>query len=381
MREKRCITAGYFIDGNGAVMLRNVFLTVEEGFITSIGEGVDLKSDNGMSIDDYSQCIVLPALVDCSIYMFSSPSVDEKVRQSAEEATLPQKNSLMKRHIGYCHSYGVLGAVVNDATTELYNSLYAVEKKGLINIKTTNDFIRIRYPSTIDDRSVSPSELSFVNLCSSLQNRGRKKAVVVANGRKAVEEALIAGCDAIEQGYEMGEDNLNIMAQKNILWIPSLMHAKNALDGSGSDNNSFCRFSHRYQSSKNPVPGEKHYWEKILNEHMQLLKKARSLGVDTAVGTGAGSVGILHGESMVEEMKLYKKAGYSLEETFKCASKNGAKFFGMQELGALSVGAKATFLIARGAVQQLPRKLSYLEAVYINGKPSPYYCKNPVIKS
>jgi len=29
-------------------------------------------------------------------------------------------------------------------------------------------------------------------------------------------------------------------------------------------------------------------------------------------------------------------------------------------------------------VQQLPRKLSYLEGIYIDGMPSPAYRKNPV---
>jgi predicted amidohydrolase len=59
---------------------------------------------------------------------------------------------------------------------------------------------------------------------------------------------------------------------------------------------------------------------------------------------------------MVEEIKLF--AGYSLDETIRCASENGAGFFSMEELGTLTVWRKATFLIARGMVQQLPRKLS-----------------------
>jgi adenine deaminase len=81
---------------------------------------------------------------------------------------------------------------------------------------------------------------------------------------------------------------------------------------------------------------------------------------------------------MVEEMKLFIKAGYSLEETIRCASENGARFFGMENLGALTVGRKATFLIARGMVKQLPRKLSYLEGIYVDGAPSITYHKNPV---
>ncbi|MBU4260595.1 MAG: hypothetical protein KKC76_01765 [Proteobacteria bacterium] len=50
----------------------------------------------------------------------------------------------------------------------------------------------------------------------------------------------------------------------------------------------------------------------------------------------------------------------------------------MEKLGALTVGRNATFLLAWGTVQQLPRKLSYLEGIYINGAPSAIYSKNPV---
>ena len=118
----------------------------------------------------------------------------------------------------------------------------------------------------------------------------------------------------------------------------------------------------------------------MLAEQLKQLSFARKLGVKTAVGTGAGSIGILHGESMVEEMKLFIKAGYSLEEALRCGSENGAGFFGMERLGALTIGRKATFLITRGSVKQLPRKLSYLEGIYVDGEPSALYIKNPVKK-
>ena len=79
---------------------------------------------------------------------------------------------------------------------------------------------------------------------------------------------------------------------------------------------------------------------------------------------------------MVEEMKLFIKAGYSLEETIRCASEHGARFFDMQNLGTLTVGQRATFLITRGTAKQLPRKLSYLENIYVDGVPSPAYSKD-----
>jgi cytosine/adenosine deaminase-related metal-dependent hydrolase len=68
-------------------------------------------------------------------------------------------------------------------------------------------------------------------------------------------------------------------------------------------------------------------------------------------------------------MKLFIKAGYSLEESIRCASDNGAKFFGMKQLGRLAVGQRATFLVTRGTAQQLPRKLAYLEGIYVDGVP------------
>ena len=120
------------------------------------------------------------------------------------------------------------------------------------------------------------------------------------------------------------------------------------------------------------------FWKKMLADQLTQLRLARKLGVTTAVGTGAGSSGLLHGESMVEEMKLFIKAGYSLEETIRCASDNGARFFGMEKLGTLTVGRKATFLVCRGTAHQLPRKLSYLEGIYVDGAPSSTYRKNPV---
>jgi imidazolonepropionase-like amidohydrolase len=156
------------------------------------------------------------------------------------------------------------------------------------------------------------------------------------------------------------------------------LRAKNGLDGSGTGGNVGCRFSLRYVAPGKPVPGAKDFWKKMLSEQLTQLRMAGDLGVTTAMGTGAGSVGILHGESMVEEMKLFIKAGYSREKTIRCASENGAGFFGMEKLGTLTVGRKATFLITRGTVNQLPRKLSYLEGIYVDGTPSITYHKNPV---
>lgn len=157
-----------------------------------------------------------------------------------------------------------------------------------------------------------------------------------------------------------------------------MLRAKNGLDGSASGGEVCCRFSLRFVAPGKPTPGAEAHWKAVLAEQLAQLRLARSLGVPTAIGTGAGGAGILHGESVVEEVKLFIKAGYSLEEALHRASEVGVRFFAMEGLGALTVGRHATFLVTRGTPQQLPRKLSYLETIYYDGAPSAAYRKNPI---
>jgi len=396
MGATRFIVAGNFIDGSGGEARRQVFLAVQDTIITAIGSAADLPRPAGASIADFSHCTILPALVDCSVALARSPSVDWQVRLGAEEADPAEKAAMLARHISYCHAYGVQGVATSDALTDLVaGAQEGMAPASIIDLRSSGglcrsrqdctagnpagaDFLKIAYSGDIEDQEVPYLRLDREDLGRMLQQRGGKKAVVVANGRQQVAEALAAGCDAIEQGYGMGEVNLRKMAAQQVLWIPSVLRAKNGMDGASSGGEVCCRFSQRYVAPGKPDPGAEVFWKKMLAEQLTQLGLARKLGVTTAVGTGAGSVGILHGESMVEEMKLFIKAGYSLAETIRCASVNGARFFGMEKLGGLTVGRHATFLITRGSVQQLPRKLSYLEGIYVDGVPSRTYRKNPV---
>lgn len=118
--------------------------------------------------------------------------------------------------------------------------------------------------------------------------------------------------------------------------------------------------------------------QKNLEHQLGQLRLARELGVTVALGTDAGSPGVLHGESAFEEMKLLARAGYPLPEIVHCATLAGARLMGLDTMGLLAPGRPADFLVARGAPSQLPRKLSYLESVYLGGKPAAFYRKNPV---
>jgi hypothetical protein len=371
-------------------------LAVNDGRITAMGERSELPGNLGTAVDDLSHCTIVPPLVDCSVALSRSPAIDPRVQASMEHADPKQRGALLDRHSRYCLAHGVLGVADGDTPEELlawYRQTTAPEQalhicsSGPIPCPTVNEasgttigcyFHRLHHSNDIAEMNIAGSSLDSDALHHLLARSEGGKKVVVANGPQAVAEALAAGCDAIEQGYLMGEENLRRMAADQVLWIPSLLRAKNGLDSSGSGGDVCCRFSLRYVAPGKALPGAEAYWKAMLADQLRLLGRARELGVPTAVGTGAGSMGILHGESVVEEIKLFIKAGYSLAEAIGGASEQGARFYGLERLGALRIGGPATFLVTRGTPHQLPRKLAYLEGIYINGAPSPIYRKNPV---
>ena len=388
MGERQYIVVGSLIDGSGGGIRRNAVLVVADGSIVAIEPVSKLPSPDQAEIVDLSQCTILPALVDCSVSLSRSPSVDARVRNAAAAAGDGETAAMLARHVRDCHDHGVLGVAESEDISALRRQLPGISLgEGGIVIReaasvqegdagrfcsTGGDFLRVVFSGSIEAEAGAKATLiAPETLRSILQLRGAKKAVVVANGRHAVEEALAAGCDAIEQGYGMGEENLRKMARQGVLWIPGVLRAKNALDGCGSGGDVCCRFSQRYVAPGTSVPGAEAFWKAVLAEQIGQLRLARELGLQVAAGTGAGSMGILAGESVVEEMKLFIKAGWSLAETIRCASAAGAAFLAMSGLGELAVGRPATFLITRGTPQQLPRKLAFLEGMYIAGAPAP----------
>nr|WP_321467722.1 amidohydrolase family protein [uncultured Desulfobulbus sp.] len=381
--KTRYILAGSCIDGSGAPARKDLLLTVQDGIITAINGRTDLPKQNGADIDDLSHCTLVPPLVDCNLALTRSPSMQPRQGAASAGIDLNEQIAQMQRHIRYLHDHGVLGAVDNDAKASLIVGLRARDaENALISLRSPHD------PHTsFAWRQISPeitpppqrnSEAVRDRHPQEKQQNRDKKLVVLANGPEQVTRALDEGCDAVVQGYGMGERNLRRMAAERVLWIPSLILAKNGLDSSGSGGDVCCRFSLSYVAPGQAQPGAKGYWQQLLAEQLEQLRLARELGVPTAAGTGAGTPGIIHGESLVEEIKLFIKAGFPLEEAIHSASEAGARFFSMARIGALQVGRPATFLVTRGTPHQLPRKLAYLENIYLNGIPSAAYRKNPV---
>ena len=143
------------------------------------------------------------------------------------------------------------------------------------------------------------------------------KVMVHANGEDPVRTAIKAGCHSIEHGFFMGRQNLELMAEKGVYWVPTIYTMK-----------AYALNAEHYRASIDVKVVEQN-----LAHQLEQVALARELGVKVALGTDSGSIGVLHGESMMEEMKLFMRAGFSLAETIGCATKQGAQLLGCDRFG------------------------------------------------
>lgn len=402
MEKKSYIKAGWLIDGTGGPALNNMLLTLVDGRFESVVPLEAAVKVDSSSVTDLSHCTIMPPLVDSHLHLFMSSTTDATIRDRQLVASCEELNPAIARHLHDLFSHGVLG--VRDGGDRLgCAALFRAGKEmhPQITLKTAGRAFHRegRYGGLIG-RSVpsgkklvtayleSEREGDLIKVVNSGLNsletfaketapqfrqeelrelveaaeQNGQKVMVHANGKEPVRRAVAAGCHSVEHGFFMGEENLELMAEKGTYWVPTVFTMK----------------AYGLNIGATRSHADAKVIQKTVEHQMDQLRTARRLGINVALGTDAGSLGVLHGESMVEEMKLYKKAGYSLPETVHCATIAGAKLLGIDDLGGIQKGAKATFLVSRGAPSQLPRKILYLESIYVDGKPSALYRKNPV---
>ncbi len=402
MEKVSYIKAGWLIDGTGGPARKDVLLKIEDGRFTSIDSNPDSEFINSSPVTDLSHCTLLPPLVDSHLHLFMSGTTDMNVRDRQLVADCDALSPAIARHLHDLFSHGILG--IRDGGDKggcalaykdgefmhpgislkaagkafyrkgRYGGLIGIpvsEKKSLaetyLDVEPAGDLVKVVNSGLnslqLFGKETEPqfSEEELRDLVTIATAKGQK-VMVHANGIEPVRSAVAAGCHSIEHGFFMGEDNLKLMAEMGTYWIPTIFTMK----------------AYGINIDAIRTSADKKVLEKTVEHQLNQLRLAKELGVRVALGTDAGSLGVLHGESVVEEMKLFKKAGYSLVEIIHCATVAGANLLGLDNLKGIKEGGSASFLVSRGAPSQLPRKILYLESIYIDGEPSSYYRKNPV---
>jgi len=200
----------------------------------------------------------------------------------------------------------------------------------------------------------TPPQFPLEELAAAVRaaRRAGRPTMAHANGRDPVRLALEAGCLSVEHGFFMGRDNLERMAGRPVIWVPTVFTME------------------AYAQTLERGSRQAEIARRTLEHQLEQLSLARALGVTVAAGTDCGSLGVDHGAALREEIRLLCTAGYTVEEAVRCATANGARLLGLEEeMGTLLPGRPATFLAVPAPPEALPGALARLEGVYVRGMP------------
>ncbi len=221
------------------------------------------------------------------------------------------------------------------------------EKKGVDHIKIVNSGLN---SLTCFAKETEP-QFDSAELKAAVRAARQRglKTMVHANGKIPVKIAVDAGCDSIEHGFFMGEENLYRMVDRGVTWVPTAFTMKALGD----------------QMGRNRVDLD--VVQKNLEHQIKQIQMARQIGVRIALGTDAGSAGVVHGQAVIEEMRIFLDAGYPIEKAVRCATHNGALLMNLPRLGQLKENMPATFIAVKGAPSQLPESLNQIKIIYYEG--------------
>ena len=156
------------------------------------------------------------------------------------------------------------------------------------------------------------------------------KVMVHANGILPVRIALQAGVDSIEHGFFMGKDNLKMMADRAVTWVPTAATMQVLAKAWPAASRQ------RQVALKN------------LEHQLEQIQTAAAMGVKIAVGTDAGSPGIYHGSAIIDELKMLIRAGLSIQKAIQCATTTAATLLNLEWDGLIREGISVNLLAIKG---------------------------------
>ncbi len=375
---------GWLIDGSGAPARRHQLLSLEDKTLVRIGAGASAHAHaRPGSWYDLSEYTVLPTFVDAHVHlMLTGPPLTQEINARAVAPRLCPESQIL-RHLGEHLAYGVMavrdggdfaGRVLDIVQCDGFPkfpriphvaacgaALHKPGRYGRLMGQAVRNFDDIE--AYITDRAAQGAAhvkivQSGINslrefgrqtqaqfAVAELRNisalaRKKKMAVMVhANGAVPVATALAGGCDSVEHGYFMGDDNLKEMSDKGIVWVPTIVPMQACALGASRG-------------------AERDIARKTVAHQLRQLQKARDMGVRVAVGTDAGAPGVPHGQALARELALFVVAGYTVEEAIRCAVTKTGRTNGSTTRPALRDGGPASFLAVKGPPGSLCERLA-----------------------
>jgi imidazolonepropionase-like amidohydrolase len=164
--------------------------------------------------------------------------------------------------------------------------------------------------------------------------------------------AVEAGVDSVEHPLPRTDEVIQMMADKRVFSVPTLIPYTYIFDLSGGY---FGSTSRRFSFSK--------------EANLDVVRRMKKAGIQMGVGTDLVSDWFRYlPNAYIREVEFLVEGGYSTTEVLVAATRTGAEILGIEDkLGTLEPGKLADVLVVRGRPEEDPRALANVELVFRDG--------------
>lgn len=380
MGQQAIITDSYF-DGQDYQDNGPYTLIVDKGVITKI-----IPGSHGIEGETHHHRFVMPGMVESHCHLFlDGAELDLSVRnnylkvpaeQMLEVATANTAQSLaagitLIRDAG--DQYGinhrirdrVQSPVIRSAGLALrrpkrYGSFMAREVgsgreiiAAVREIAETADDLKIIETGIIDFaegcvKGEPQFDLSALSLIVYTARECGLKTFAHCSGAEGIDVAIQAGVDSIEHGFFITPDQIGQLADRGIAWVPTFSPVDFQWQRPGLvgwDADTVANLSN------------------ILDGHYRSVAMAGDKGVNLVAGSDAGSMGVVHGKALIDELFFFLRAGLSMTQVLRSVTSVPRKLW-QAESADIRVGNKVDIVALAESPFVNADNLWKAEAVY-----------------
>jgi len=369
------VRAGRLFDSKTGQMLARQVVLLSGERITEVGAEGQVKIPAGAEVIDLRQATVLPGLIDAHTHMFNARKPDGKTEAAILLAVQNVQNDLRAGFTAArdmsTHGNGYGDIAIRDAIDRgvIDGPRYQVSTLGIVwgdkpadpskpdnplastvvrsvedaraavrtQIQHGADWIKLypagAYSFTPDgkDQYVVTYPLPVLRALVDETHRLGKKAGCHVYGGEGQKNAIVAGCDTIEHGFGLDQEQVNMMAAKGLYYDPTgIRYTEPYIDDNDAKST-----------------GGKYRIIPIFEKAATMA--AATKGIKVMMGSGVDGSTFAHGTQALEFEWLVKHAGLTPARAIQAGTTVNAEVLGWQDqIGSIDKGKFADLIAVSG---------------------------------